>query len=83
MNGEDRRGLGVAEVEFTNKMTPLQYAKNVLNGEERRGLGAEVELTNKMSPIPYAKNVLKRIEYTTTTVVSSSQDREHLLLIWH
>ena len=47
MNGEDRRGMGVAEVEFTNKMTSITvYAKNGLNGEERRGLGAEVELTN-------------------------------------
>ena len=55
MNGEDRRGMGVAEVEFTNKMTSITvYAKSVfygMNGEERRGLGAEVELTNKMSPI--------------------------------
>ena len=41
-----------------------------MNGEERRGLGAEVELTNKMSAIPYAKHVFKGIEYTTTTVVS-------------
>ena len=59
MNGEERRGLGVAEVKFTNRMTPIPYAKNVFNGEERRGLGAEVELTNKMTPIPYAKNVFK------------------------
>ena len=48
MNGEERRGVGVAEVEFTNKMTTIYrmqkaYSKKLINREERRGQGVEVE----------------------------------------